>query len=379
MTPSPFGPAFGFVVIVLLSSVCMPFVHGFLLTTQQSPNVGQVGCRVITGARGGANTKVNSGAVESEDYVEYQRPDCRELRLHTWQEVEKYIDDLREKEEPIPIIVPVGSTEQHGPTGLIGTDDITAEATARGLAAATGAMLSPSIPVGMAMHHTGFPGSISLRPSTFVSVIKDHVYSFKKSGFTHVLFVNGHGGNIMPIYKAFKDLAEELGEDCPALRVASWYYGPNVSAMVRGMYNDSLGSHATPDEVALTQHLFPEHIKIAELQEAAIKENGRLGGNITRVLEEESGLRFMDPEDFRRRYPDGRMGSRPQLATPAAGAAILRRAVGDLVEAYAAFLAPPPPPPPPAAEDAEAEEGGAAEEEEEAAAAAAAPAAPPLM
>jgi len=72
--------------------------------------------------------------------------------------------------------------EQHGPTGLIGTDAICAEAIAR-VGEATGAIVGPTINVGMALHHTAFPGTISLRPSTMIQVVRDHVTCLTRAGF----------------------------------------------------------------------------------------------------------------------------------------------------------------------------------------------------
>src|SRR5512139_1750312 len=110
------------------------------------------------------------------------------LHLITWLEVETYLNHSK------GIILPIGSTEQHGPTGLIGTDAICAEAIARGVGEATQAMVAPTINVGMALHHMAFPGSISLRPSTLILVIRDYLMSLAKAGFTKFFFINGHGG-----------------------------------------------------------------------------------------------------------------------------------------------------------------------------------------
>jgi len=76
-----------------------------------------------------------------------------QLQLQTWVEVEAYLESSR------GIILPIGSTEQHGPTGLIGTDAICAEVIARGVGEAAGALVAPTVAVGMAQHHLGFPGS----------------------------------------------------------------------------------------------------------------------------------------------------------------------------------------------------------------------------
>lgn len=74
------------------------------------------------------------------------------LQHQTWQEVETYLGHSK------GIILPIGSTEQHGPNGLIGTDAICAEVIARGVGEAAGIMVGPTIGVGIAVHHMGFAG-----------------------------------------------------------------------------------------------------------------------------------------------------------------------------------------------------------------------------
>jgi creatinine amidohydrolase len=242
------------------------------------------------------------------------------LHLSTWQEVERYLECSQ------GMILPIGSTEQHGPTGLIGTDAICAEAIAKGVGENTNALVGPTINVGMALHHTAFPGSMSLRPSTMILVIRDYLTSLAKAGFRKFLFINGHGGNVATLRAAFSEIYAHLADlgisDNVQCQVSNWYMCSSVYKLAKELYGDQEGSHATPSEVALTQYIYPEAIKSAPLSEAVSNEH-RIYGAI----------------DFRRRYPDGRMGSNPALATPEHGKQFYELAVKEIGTTYLEFLA----------------------------------------
>jgi len=122
------------------------------------------------------------------------------LQLQKYPEVEAYLA------RSTGIIMPIGSTEQHGPTGLMGTDALTAEAIAWRAGEHAEAMVAPTIHVGMAQHHMAFKGTMSLRPSTLIAVIRDCVVSLAEHGFSRFLFVNGHGGNVATIRAAFYEI-----------------------------------------------------------------------------------------------------------------------------------------------------------------------------
>jgi len=243
------------------------------------------------------------------------------LHLMTWIEVEEYL-----KRSP-GIILPIGSTEQHGPTGLIGTDAICAEAIARGVGEATNAIVSPTISVGMALHHTGFPGTMSLKPSTLIHVIQDYLVSLTRAGFSRFFFINGHGGNVATLKAAFSESYAYLWDlniphsDQVRCRLANWFTCNSVYKLAKQLYGNQEGSHATPSEVALTQYLYPEAIK-----------NAPLAANVA------SGHPIYGATDFRRRYPDGRMGSNPALAKPEHGQQLYEVAVKEMSQAYLEFL-----------------------------------------
>lgn len=243
------------------------------------------------------------------------------LHLITWPEVEAYLEKSQ------GIILPIGSTEQHGPTGLIGTDAICAEAIAHGVGDATQAIIAPTINVGMALHHTAFPGTISLRPSTMIQLIKDYVTCLTRAGFTKFFFINGHGGNIATLKAAFAETYAHICDlNIPHAQqvqcvVGNWFMCGSVYQLAKELYGNQEGSHATPSEVAVTQYVYPQAIKQAPLSP-----------------EVASGHRIYGAADFRQRYPDGRMGSNPALATPEHGKQFYDLAVKELSNNYLEFL-----------------------------------------
>ncbi|MEM9088654.1 MAG: creatininase family protein [Cyanobacteria bacterium P01_F01_bin.53] len=244
------------------------------------------------------------------------------LHLCTWPEVEDYLTRSR------GIIFPIGSTEQHGPTGLIGTDAICAEVVAKGVGEAIDALVGPTINVGMALHHLAFPGSVSLRPSTLIALIQDYVKPLARNGFERFYFINGHGGNVATMKAAFSEAVAVIADaNIPnagnvRCKIANWYQGNAVGELAEQLYGNQEGSHATPSEVALTQYVYPESIKHAPLS-PQVAPGGRSIYNAT---------------DFRQFYTDGRMGSNPDLATPEHGKQFYELAVKELTSGYLKFL-----------------------------------------
>jgi len=244
------------------------------------------------------------------------------LQHQTWQEVETYL--MRSK----GIIIPIGSTEQHGPNGLIGTDAICAEVIAKAAGESANAMVGPTIGVGIAVHHMGFAGTMTIRPSTLIAIMRDYVLSLARHGFRKFLFVNGHGGNIATVQAGFSEIyAEYEGAFGTAkdselrCRLANWWDGRAMSELAKTVFGDDEGSHATASEVALTQYALPDTIKHAEMDPPRAP----------------SG-RFHGPADYRRRFPDGRIGSNPSLATPEKGKQFFDLAVPEMVKTYNGFV-----------------------------------------
>ena len=183
--------------------------------------------------------------------------------------------------------------------------------------------------IGMSQHHLGFAGSITLRPSTLIALVGDVVTSLTKHGFERFLFINGHGGNVATVTAAFDEIyAASSMRDSERLLAGALQDGVLVAGSAfrgagQGTVRRRNGSHATASEVSLAQHYQPQAIKHAQMS--------------PKVAPRSTG--FFDCADYRRRFPDGRIGSDPSLSTPEHGAQIYRAAVADMIEVYRAFVA----------------------------------------
>lgn len=98
------------------------------------------------------------------------------------------------------ILIPVGSTEQHGPHCPLMTDAAWAIDVAEGAAEKAKVLISPPLWFGWAPHHLAYPGTISLRPETLIAVVEDVCYSLIHHGFKRLLIINGHRvANLPPL------------------------------------------------------------------------------------------------------------------------------------------------------------------------------------
>ena len=105
-----------------------------------------------------------------------------------------------------------------------------------------------------------------------------------------------------------------------ACKLRNWWDLKGVMRLAQQQFPTGHGSHATPSEIAITQWAYPDHIKAANYA-PQIAPTGPI---------REAG-------DFRARFPDGRMGSDPGLATPEKGGELVKLAAAGLVDAVAEF------------------------------------------
>ena len=174
----------------------------------------------------------------------------------TWPELGDYV-----AEESVAV-VPLGSTEQHGPHLPLATDHLIAEALAREAADRTGFLCTPTVNVGVSPHHRQFHGTMWVDPPEF----RDYVESFTRNltyhGVDRVVYVNAHGGNVQHL----REVGRRLHEDETAYAI-EWMWDESIPDLVDDL-SEFNGPHGGPKETAMIQHIAPELVREDRLPDA---------------------------------------------------------------------------------------------------------------
>jgi len=241
---------------------------------------------------------------------------CMQLETATWQEVDALDSSLA--------IVPVGSTEQHGPHAPLGTDSLNAGSVAQAGAekyeAQTGReiVVIPTIPIGIAEEHRSFAGTLWVSPDTFRAYLRETVASLAHHGFDRVVIVNGHGGNI----DALNELTGIISRHDDAYAVGfTWFNAV-------GEHSTRMG-HGGVLETSLLQHTYPDTIRSDQLETAAERGADRWGEWVAGVNLAHDSIEFTE---------NGVVGE-PTDASAELGVELLETATDELVSLLEAVSA----------------------------------------
>ncbi len=250
---------------------------------------------------------------------------------HSWTELKKAA------EEGTVLILPVGSTEQHGPALPICTDDYMALRWAEDAAQkacdeySIKVLVMPGIHYGYARHHMEFPGTITLSSETLQRVVYEVSDSALEHGFRKLVILNVHGGNRNAVRAAANDLAMKYARRTPVVRLRVVEDSdPDISPLL--LDRDRLLQHSVE---AASSHMVHggalESSKMLHLRPDLVHLDKAADINISK----KSGAGEIYPYDVL--TPFGAMG-RPSEATPKAGEimwnALVRHFTDSLVNIY---------------------------------------------
>ncbi|MCX6971800.1 MAG: creatininase family protein [Verrucomicrobia bacterium] len=221
------------------------------------------------------------------------------------------------------IVVACGAIEQHGPHLPLFVDSEHGSTLAKEVALRLGSALwAPTIQVGCSAIHMNFPGTISLRESTFTELCLDYCTSLARHGFNTIFLIPSHGGNFGPLHKSLSKLNQAVAPDTKvvaftdlAAQIAIWR---RVIEAGLGLGN-RVGGHADIAETSIMLALHPELVR-SDLIESGFL--GELTQERVAVLLQ-SGIDALSP--------NGILGN-AHGATEAAGRQCIKETVDVLVE-----------------------------------------------
>lgn len=164
------------------------------------------------------------------------------------------------------VLIPIGSTEQHGPHCPLGTDLFIAQKIAQKAAAAYEILCAPVVPIFVSSYHRQFPGTIWVNPETFRDYVMDIASSLKYHGARKIIFVNGHGGNS----SSLKEIALSLNQT-ESLYAVEWTWFVAIEQKVRELFEGREMNHADGPETSVMMYLGEELVKKEYFKEAERK------------------------------------------------------------------------------------------------------------
>lgn len=166
------------------------------------------------------------------------------------------------------VLLPVASTEQHGPHLATGVDDFlcseVCRRTAGKLAPRHPVLVAPTIWFGLADHHVAFGGTFSISLATYHALLRDLCRSILQAGFRRIVLVNGHGGNIQALATITGELTREL-----AVPIATATYFMEGTSEAASILEDQKGvMHACEAETSMMMAAHPDLVDQTRLKEA---------------------------------------------------------------------------------------------------------------
>lgn len=226
------------------------------------------------------------------------------------------------------VLLPVASTEQHGPHLATGVDTIlcteVCRRTALKVAAERPIVVAPTVWMGLAEHHVAFGGTFSVSLATWHAVLRDLCDAILRAGFTRILIVNGHGGNMAALSALTTDLTRELDA---AIATTSYWTSASQAGLIEAVLEDQTGLiHACEAETSMMMAVTPDLVDHSRLDEAVGPNTG---------MEEVLSPPILRWRSFREITPSGVLGD-ARKASMAKGEALFEATSGCLAKALLA-------------------------------------------
>jgi creatinine amidohydrolase len=231
------------------------------------------------------------------------------------------------------VVLPTGSTEQHGPHLPLDVDAFLVESVCLelGRRAADRVLVLPTVAFGLNRHHFDFPGTIHVEPEVFIALCFNITKSVAYHGFEKILIVNGHGSNTPLVDLVARKTVLATSSLCAAVN----YYSLGVEAFSR-VKETPVMAHADEFETSLYLHLAPERVR----KDRAVADNDLAG----KYMSSDSTSPYVRFNDYWGRWTKVGVHGDPTAATAEKGKIIWEAVLSGLTELVDEFRAWPIPP-----------------------------------
>ncbi len=163
------------------------------------------------------------------------------------------------------VILPIASTEQHGPHLPVMTDtrlgwEIAMRAAQKAYSQRP-TVVTPVVWSGLSEHHMPYGGTLILSHETFRMVLRDLIVSLTRHGFRDILISNSHGGNVIPM----KQIADQLSSEVDATIVATTYPGEAADEIREILEDQETLGHACEAETSMMMAVEPDLVDTSDL------------------------------------------------------------------------------------------------------------------
>ena len=222
------------------------------------------------------------------------------------------------------VILPIGSVEQHGPHLPTHVDSLligeVARRAARRICSTVPVVVAPTVWTGLAEHHMSLGGTLSLDYSTFFALLSCLCRSLVRDGFSRLLLLNGHGGNIAALTVAVNELAVEL--NAPIATTSYWTLASKQFAEI--LEKQTTVRHAGEAETSMMLALVPDLVDMSRAANAV--------GPTERELAEVAGNDAVHRwRSFKSRTHHGAIGD-PRAASAEKGERLLEAAADTVAQ-----------------------------------------------
>lgn len=244
-----------------------------------------------------------------------------------------YVDIREYLKEKDTILIPIASTEQHGPHLPLYTDTITAIEISERISESIGVLHTPPIWTGYSPQHMYGPGegrgTVTLRASTLLNLMNDVARSLIHHGFNRIIFINGHGSNIKVVDPVLRKLRYETGALISFVKPYMERYEGILEGLMENPPEETPGWHSSELETSQDMAWNPDLVRM----ERAVDTRAHIPDFLPETFSKDDGMPdvefegyqyFSFPMDHHEFVENGIIGN-PMRATAEKGEEAFRR------------------------------------------------------